>query len=127
MKLTIETIILFGVDMKSQRHFYADILGLTIVEEEDNWILFQAGTANIALHKINPQHLDDSEGPFSVDNNVKMVLSIDEDIHEARSQLLAQGVRMKEVMTWEGYDYDLCDGRDPEGNVFQLKQKRQYA
>jgi len=127
MKLSLETIILFGVNMKSQRHFYADILGLTIVEEEDNWILFQAGSANIALHKISPEYLDDSEGPFSVDNNVKMVLTIEEDIHETRSQLLTQGVRMKEVMTWEGYGYNLCDGRDPEGNVFRLKQKRRDA
>lgn len=62
---------------------------------------------------------------FSVDNNVKIVLSIEEDIYTLRNQLIAKDVRMKEVLTWDGYDFLLCDGKDPEGNVFQIEAQKE--
>jgi hypothetical protein len=31
---------------------------------------------------------------------------------------------MKEIKTFDNYDYWLCDGEDLEGNVFQLKQRK---
>ena len=31
---------------------------------------------------------------------------------------------MREIKTFENYDYWLCDGEDLEGNVFQLKQRK---
>jgi hypothetical protein len=31
---------------------------------------------------------------------------------------------MQEVTTFDGYDFWLCDGKDPEGNVFQIKQRK---
>jgi hypothetical protein len=31
---------------------------------------------------------------------------------------------VKEITTFDNYDYWLCDGEDPEGNVFQLRQRK---
>jgi hypothetical protein len=31
---------------------------------------------------------------------------------------------MQQIKTFENYDYWLCDGADPEGNIFQLKQRK---
>jgi hypothetical protein len=31
---------------------------------------------------------------------------------------------MREIKTFDNYEYWLCDGEDPEGNVFQLKRKK---
>ena len=45
-------------------------------------------------------------------------------ISPLREQLLNQHVPMREIKTFDNYDYCLCDGEDPEGNVFQLKQKK---
>ena len=42
-----------------------------------------------------------------------------------RQQLIKDNVLIKEVISFDNYDYWLCDGEDPEGNVFQLKQKKQ--
>jgi len=33
---------------------------------------------------------------------------------------------MREIKTFDGYAYWLCDGQDPEGNVFQLKQSKAH-
>ncbi len=61
---------------------------------------------------------------ISFDNNTKIVFEIGEDINKVREELLNQNVFMKEIKTFDNYDYWLCDGQDPEGNIFQLKQRK---
>lgn len=62
-------------------------------------------------------------GSWSGDNNnAKLVLSIDEPIDEARERLVGLGVDMGQVKSYPGLTGPLCDGRDPEGNVFKLSQ-----
>lgn len=53
-----------------------------------------------------------------------MVFEINEDINEMRALFHQQNVEMRQIKTFDNYDYWLCDGLDPEGNVFQLKQKK---
>jgi catechol-2,3-dioxygenase len=125
MKLNLDTIILYVQNVDKLKSFYINILKLDIVEEyQSTWILLQAGNGKIGLHKIGDQYLDKSKGEFKFDNNTKLVFEIDEDINKVRGHLLNQNVVMKEIKTFDNYDFLLCDGEDPEGNVFQLKQKR---
>lgn len=60
---------------------------------------------------------------FRYDNNTKIVFAIEDDIYQWRELLLANNIIMQEVKTFDNYDYLLCDGEDPEGNVFQLQQR----
>ena len=68
------------------------------------------------LNKLSDTH--------KFNNNVKIVFEIEEDINSLRLKLLGKNVSMREIKTFENYDYWLCDGEDPEGNVFQLKQRK---
>jgi catechol-2,3-dioxygenase len=123
MKLNLDSIILFVQNVEKLRSFYAGILNLEIVEEiKSEWLLLKAGHCNIGLHKIGDQY--NTEEEYKFDNNTKIVFDIDEDISKIREQLLNKNVPMKEVKTFDNYDYWLCDGEDPEGNVFQLKQRK---
>jgi catechol-2,3-dioxygenase len=125
MKLNLSSIILFVQDVEKLKSFYAGILQLEIIEEfTSEWLLLQAGNCSIGLHKIGEQYAENGQEPFKFDNNTKIVFEIDEDIHQTREKLLAQNVSLKEVKTFDNYDFWLCDGEDPEGNVFQLKQKK---
>jgi catechol-2,3-dioxygenase len=125
MKLNLDTIILFVKDVNALKLFYADILDLEITEEtKSEWVVLKAGNSNIGLHKIGEQFLGQSKEAFHVEGNTKIVFETDEDICKVREQLLQKKVKIKEIKTFEGYDYLLCDGEDPEGNVFQLKQKK---
>jgi len=125
MKLNLDTIIIFVQSVDKLKLFYVDILNLTIVEEsKSEWLLLNAGNCKIGLHKIGDQYLDESKGEFKFYNNTKIVFEIDEDINNVRERLLAKNVIIKEVKTFDNYNYWLCDGEDPEGNVFQLKQKK---
>lgn len=49
---------------------------------------------------------------------------MEEGIYPWRELLLANKISMQEVKTFDNYDYFLCDGEDPDGNVFQIQQRK---
>ncbi len=124
MQIKLDTIIIFVRDVEALKQFYVGILQLDIIEDyQSEWLLLQAGACNIGLHKIGDEYLKTMSEAFKVENNTKLVFEINEDIHALRQTLLDKGVAMREIKTFEGYDFYMCDGEDPEGNVFQLKQR----
>jgi catechol-2,3-dioxygenase len=123
MKLILDTIIIFVQDIGKLQKFYVGLLGLEILEEQEpDWLLLKAGKTNIGLHKIGESYSSNDAGLSKTDTNTKIVFEVDEDIHQLREYLLSQNVAMKEIQTFPNYDFIVCDGKDPEGNVFQLKQ-----
>jgi catechol-2,3-dioxygenase len=125
MKLNLDTIVLYVQDVNNLKSFYTTIFGFEILEEyEAEWVLLNTGNAKIGLHKIGDPYLAQIKSGYKFDNNTKIVFEINEDIHALRQVLLDQNVLMREVSTFDTYEYWLCDGEDPEGNVFQLKQKK---
>lgn len=128
MKFNLDTIILYVQNVEKLRSFYVDVFQLEVIEEYQSiWVLLKAGSGKIGLHKMGDQYPDKIKGDFKTDSNTKIVFEIDEDIHATRQILLEKKVTMKDVKTFDNYDYWLCDGQDPEGNVFQLKQKKSEA
>lgn len=125
MNLKLETIIIFVQNIPRLKAFYVDVLKLEIVEEyKSDWLLLKAGNCCIGLHKIGDQYLDPTQPAFKFDTNTKLVFELDADLHAVREQLLEKNVKLKEITTFDNYDYWLCDGEDPEGNVFQLRQRK---
>lgn len=126
MNLNLDTIIFYVQNVNRLKSFYTNILGLEIVEDDQLvWTLLRAGTGYIGLHKIGEQYLSKLKDGHKFDNNAKVVFEIQEDINQTRQLLIDRGVPMRQIKTFDNYGYWLCDGEDPEGNVFQLKQKKQ--
>lgn len=125
MNRKLESIILFVQNVDKLKAFYVDILKLDIIEEsKSQWLLVKAGNCCIGLHKIGEPYLDSNQDEFKFDNNTKLVFEIENDIYKIREQLIKENVVLKEVITFDNYEYWLCDGEDPEGNVFQLRQRK---
>jgi catechol-2,3-dioxygenase len=119
MKLDLSGIILFVKDVSVVKSFYADTLQLQVAEEiVGEWVLLKTGNCTISLHKMGAAHTGNVRG----ESNTKIVFDIDTDIDLYRQSLIQQGINMQAVKTFEGYNCFLCDGTDPEGNVFQLRQ-----
>jgi hypothetical protein len=49
-------------------------------------------------------------------------MTVSADLNALRRKLIAQGVPTGEIKLYAGFTGPLCDGTDPEGNVFQLAQ-----
>lgn len=124
MNIQLDTIIFYVKDIQLIRNFYVENFNLKVTEEDHIWILMNAGAVNIGLHKIGDQYLDKIAAGYQFDNNTKLVFEVDTDIETARNELLSNGIRMREIKTFENYNFWLCDGVDPEGNIFQLKCKK---
>ena len=124
MQIKLHTIIIFARDVEALKQFYVGILELEIIEEyPSEWVLLQVGACHIGLHKIGNEYLKEMGESFSAENNIKLVFEINEDILTIRQMLLDKGVAMREMKTFDNYDFFMCNGEDPEGNVFQLKRK----
>ncbi|PWN59096.1 VOC family protein [Chryseobacterium viscerum] len=124
MNAQLSTIILYVKDVPLLKNFYVENFSLKVIEEDPIWALLDAGGAKIGLHKIGDQYLEKIEPGYTFDNNTKIVFEIDSDIELARNELISKNIQMREIKTFDNYPFWLCDGIDPEGNVFQLKSKK---
>ena len=124
MNVKLDTLILYVKNTELLKNFYVENFNLKVIEEDHLWVLLDAGSVNIGLHKIGDEYLNQIEQDHIFDNNTKIVFEIDTDIETARNELMAKNVHVREIKTFDHYPFWLCDGKDPEGNVFQLKSKR---
>jgi hypothetical protein len=103
--------------MRGMASFYTEALGLRVVPNKefgpDEWLVLASPGRNglrLCLHKAGKP----GSPPY---NRNKLVFEVD-DVGEARRHLIAKGVKMGTHHHWPGMD--ACDGRDPEGNAFQI-------
>jgi predicted enzyme related to lactoylglutathione lyase len=118
----LSRLILYVRDVTLLKTFYQTHFGFPAVEEiEGEWAVLDAGGVELALHRVGAAYrlVERSESQ----SNAKLVFSIDSGLEALSRRLASSGVRMREPKRFEGFPYLLCDGEDPEGNVFQLSQR----
>jgi catechol 2,3-dioxygenase-like lactoylglutathione lyase family enzyme len=120
--MRLKMAMIFVKDVDRMTAFYRDGLGLRHLTEEssEGWAKFDAGGAELALHQI-PEHIardiEITDPPSArEDTPIKLVFET-EDLEAARAHLSAQGAVMMEPANPRR-----CDGLDPEGNVFTIRQ-----
>lgn len=128
MTPSLTRIILYVQDVERLARFYKDFLGLSIVQEiKGEWVVFRPGACELALHRVGREYRVEDAASWKVETNAKLVLTVTRDIAEMRDELASKGVPMGEIKSYPGFAGPLCDGIDPEGNVFQLQQAHSSA
>lgn len=108
-------VILFVKDVPGLGAFYRDVLGLKIKPGPDDpktWLEFDADGCSIALH--------DHGAPNTSKRAPKLVFYAD-DVNAVRNTLIVRGLKMGRVQSSD--DLRFCDGKDPEGNPFQISNR----
>lgn len=124
MEASLYRIILYGLQIDKLKNFYLDNFQLLLIEEVKNeWVVLKAGQFEIALHKIGKEYIAGNTEAFTAATNAKLVFSVQGDLKTFRQKLIENGVVMKEIKSFTGTQSLFCDGKDMEGNVFQLEQK----
>jgi len=113
--------------------FYVDNFDLPIVEEiKDEWVVLQAGSIELALHLVGEHYRKAAVAirgdhdnkrpspPHNAHTTTKLVFAIETNLAEHREKLLAAGIYVGALKRYDGFPYELYDGHDPEGNVFQV-------
>ena len=115
---------LFVRDLPRMTSFYADVLGLQVIDETrmDTWVEFETGSTRFSLHAI-PAEIVARIGPSPSppkpreSSPTRLDFSV-ADIESERARLESLGVPIL-VRPWGSYD-----AVDPEGNVFGLRPFR---
>jgi predicted enzyme related to lactoylglutathione lyase len=123
MSIVMSRLILYVHDVTLLKSFYQTHFDLTISEEiENEWVVMKAGEVEIALHRVGEPYRQLTKPKQAGTSNVKIVFSVNSGLVELREKLLDAGVRMRNLKRYDGFPRLMCDGEDPEGNVFQLSQ-----
>jgi catechol 2,3-dioxygenase-like lactoylglutathione lyase family enzyme len=123
MQVALNRVILYVQDVDRLAAFYQHAFGLRVVEEiKGEWSVLEAGPCQLALHRVGKAYRVDDPASWEVESNAKLVLTVDRPLPELRAELIGKGVPMGQIKSYPGLTGPLCDGRDPEGNVFQLAE-----
>jgi predicted enzyme related to lactoylglutathione lyase len=109
--LALKRIILFTSDMNRLAAFYRDVLGLPLTIDEPGYKEFDAGGCGIALHN----------GAARIGARPPKLSFWTDNIAAARATLIARGAKLGEVKA--GLGLTRCEGKDPDGNPFQLSSR----
>src|SRR5262249_48946416 len=129
MNISLDRIVLYVQDVERLARFYGETFGLAVSERiEGEWAVLKAGACEIALHRVGlPWRVDDPDEWPTAETTAKLVFTVDRDLKELRAELIAKSVPMRPIKSYPPLTGPLCDGEDPEGNVFQLAQARGVA
>ena len=111
MKMEIRRVVMFTNQMEKMAIFYRDIIGLPLKVNEKGWKDFDAGGIMLALHN----------GTSAVGRRAPKIVFYSSDVAATREMLIKRGAKMGEVKSGAGLD--LCEGKDPDGNPFQLSNR----
>jgi catechol 2,3-dioxygenase-like lactoylglutathione lyase family enzyme len=124
-------VILYVRDVERLKSFYQRHFDVPVVEEiPGEWVVLKTGEVELALHLVGPEYRsdasaggeDDAQEDHGESSNAKLVFTVKSGLPELREELLAAGVKMRNLKRYAGFAMLMCDGVDPEGNVFQLSQ-----
>lgn len=115
-------IILYVQNVERLSDFYRQAFAFPLVQHiPDEWAVLKAGHCELALHRVGRPYRGGTAGPGE-GSNAKLVLQTDAPLGAMRDMLIALGATMGEIKQYPGFTGQLCDGQDPEGNVFQLAE-----
>ncbi len=124
MTVSLNRVILFVQNVGILKDFYQQHFSFEVTDEiRDEWVVLRAGNCELALHREGSEYVSIDPDLKGDSNNVKLVFGTDEDLRQLRERLVGNGVVMGDVRSFNGFPYLFCDGRDVEGNVFQLMQR----
>jgi predicted enzyme related to lactoylglutathione lyase len=112
--MNVSRFIVFTPDVKRLADFYASAFDLSLIGDADKeWIELSAGTCSIAFHKTE-------ELGTTRDGWTKIVF-YSNNVDSEKKRLEEMGLEMSNVVSFG--EIRLCDGRDPDGNYFQISSR----
>lgn len=114
MRLRLKRIILFVRSVPKAAAFYRAAFGLKVLGApgDPDWVELDGGGCRLALHR--------GAAGGKAGRGPKIVFGAG-DVRRAREAVLRSGARLGPVRSFNGID--LCDGRDPDGNAFQISSR----
>jgi predicted enzyme related to lactoylglutathione lyase len=111
--------VIYVADLAGMAHFYGEVLGLEVAEQNERFVAFGGAGVPLALEAGGPP----VEGPRAKDRNPTLVQFAVGDIETSVVALSARGVAIEGAIR-RGAFGALAFFRDPEGNRLALLERR---
>jgi predicted enzyme related to lactoylglutathione lyase len=110
--------VVFVHDVARMTVFYRDVASMVALHVDDDHAVLERDGFQLTIHRIDGAGMDFRTRE---DAYVKVCFPVD-DLAMARAQVESLGGALwPKDREWEARGFRACDGRDPEGNVFQLR------
>jgi uncharacterized glyoxalase superfamily protein PhnB len=103
---------LWAVHFDEVSRLYKDTLGLPVVQENENFILFDTKGAQLALHRL-------TRAPALSRSTVEVHLEVN-DVDEVYSSLKSKGVKFNDPPANRPWGTRSAGFKDPEGYVVEI-------
>ena len=118
--------VIFAKDIDVLARFYQDVAEMTEVLRDQNHVVLNEEGFQIVVHGIPKQIAAtieiDSPPEVREEMPIKICLPVT-SIDHARTRAAALGGRIgPKTKEWSARGFRACDGYDPEGNVFQVRE-----
>lgn len=117
---SITEICLYSKDLIKSEHFYAEILGLELIDSTDNHVFFRVGEQVLLI--FDPNHSktqEDLPGHFA-HGNQHIAFTATKDQYETwKNRVLSHGVTVIKEHTWKR-DLKSFYFRDPDDHVIEI-------
>jgi hypothetical protein len=123
----LPSVVLFVADVERVAAFYQGVAAMQRVAAGAEHELLESPGFQLVIHRLRgePEPTRDENGSPLVreDAYSKLCLPVDA-IAAARSRALSLGGYLRPPEDeWQARDFRACDGHDPEGNVFQVRER----
>jgi hypothetical protein len=125
MARPLAAVVIFVDDVARMAAFYRSLADMTPVQADAQHAVLEIPGLQLTIHALRPARDGrPASYPTREDSHVKPCLPI-ENIARARAIATQLGGELWPAnKEWDAVDrgFRACDGRDPEGNVFQVRQ-----
>jgi predicted enzyme related to lactoylglutathione lyase len=117
--------VIYAKNLAQLAKFYENVTGLEVRETNKNYTRLESNSFQLVVLQA-PKHIAStiviSEPPVRRENTpIKLVFFV-KRISDAREKVIALGGELNtSEKEWKFGEHMVCDGHDPEGNVFQLR------
>ncbi|HBO96255.1 MAG: hypothetical protein CMK83_08835 [Pseudomonadales bacterium] len=114
----------YAVDATRVARFYQNVVGMEILHEREDLIVLQSPDIQLLVHKIPAaiaNGISIEVPPIRRENTALKFFFTVQSLDSARN---SAGEYNGEIFneTWDGPGFIACNGIDPEGNVFQIRE-----
>ena len=116
--------VVFVDDVLGVSAFYRAVAGMEVLHAGDGYVVLGIEGFQLTVHAL-PVPGGDGSGryPTRQDSYVKLCFPVP-SLAQARASAAESGGELWPAdREWEARGFRACDGRDPEGNVFQLRER----
>ncbi len=124
VKKVIETCI-YSSDLESMKNFYTDILGLSVIQEErDKLIFLKAGESMLLIFDPARTRTDNgslpAHGALTPPSSIHFAMEIEErEYHASKQLLVSKNIAIEKEVNWNSHVKSIYF-RDPAGNLVEL-------